>query len=123
MRSLSTTHPRPRRSAAGVPHRPAGADRHPSLGAQPAGHPDGRKNWLFCWAEIGAEQVGLIQGLLVTCRLHGVNPHTYLVDVLQRVGQHPASRVIELTPRLWKKMFANNPLRSDVECGGKNVAL
>lgn len=85
--------------------------------------PMGRKNWLFCWTEIGAEQVGVIQSLLVTCRLHGVNPHTYLVDVLQRVGQHPASRVVELTPRLWKKMFANNPLRSDVECGGNNVAV
>ncbi|MDN5872722.1 MAG: IS66 family transposase [Nitrococcus sp.] len=85
--------------------------------------PMGRKNWLFCWTEIGAVHVGLIQSLLVTCRLHDVNPHTYLVDVLQRVGQHPASRVIELTPRVWKKLFASNPLRSDVELGGNNVAV
>jgi hypothetical protein len=35
-----------------------------------------------------------------------------IVDVLQRVGQHPASRVQELTPRLWKQHFAANPLRS-----------
>ncbi|MCE3001458.1 MAG: transposase domain-containing protein, partial [Xanthomonadaceae bacterium] len=53
-----------------------------------------------------------IQSLLVTCRLHGIDPYTYLVDVLQRVGQHPASRVEELTPRLWKERFATNPLRS-----------
>ena len=39
----------------------------------------------------------------------------YLVDVLQRVGQHPAVRVAELTPRLWRKIhFAGNPLRSDL---------
>jgi hypothetical protein len=35
--------------------------------------------------------------------------------VLQRVGEHPASRVAELTPRLWKERFAANPLRSDIE--------
>ncbi|MGH8319592.1 MAG: hypothetical protein ACREUL_16730 [Steroidobacteraceae bacterium] len=38
--------------------------------------------------------------------------YTYLVDVLQRVGEHPASCVAELTPRLWKRYFAANPLRS-----------
>ncbi len=74
-----------------------------------------RRNWLFSWTEIGAEQVGIIQSLLVTCRLHEVNPYEYLVDVLQRVGSHPASRVEELTPRLWKERFADNPLRSDLE--------
>jgi len=52
--------------------------------------------------------------LIVTCRLHGVDPYTYLADVLQRVAQHPASRVPELTPRLWKQYFADNPLRSDL---------
>ena len=55
-----------------------------------------------------------MQSLLVTCRLHRVDPYAYLVDVLQRVGQHPASRVAELTPRLWKEHFAANPLRSDL---------
>jgi transposase len=74
--------------------------------------PMGRKNWMFCWTELGARQVGIIQSLLVTCRLHGIDPYTYLVDVLQRVGQHPASRVAELTPRRWKDLFAHNPMRS-----------
>lgn len=76
--------------------------------------PMGRRNWLFCWTEIGAEQVGIIQSLLITCKLQGVDPYTYLVDVLQRVSQHPASKVIELTPRVWKEKFADNPLRSDL---------
>jgi len=76
--------------------------------------PMGRKAWLFCWTELGAEQVGIAQSLLVTCRLHGIDPYTYLVDVLQRVGQHPATRVAELTPRLWKERFAAEPLRSDM---------
>jgi len=77
--------------------------------------PMGRRNWLFSWTEVGAEQVGIIQSLLVTCRLHEVNPYHYLVDVLQRVGTHPAARVEELTPRLWKERFAENRLQSDLE--------
>jgi len=76
--------------------------------------PMGRRNWLFCWTEVGAKHAGIVQSLIVTCRLHGIDPYTYLVDVLQRVGQHPASRVAELTPRLWKQHFADKPLRSDL---------
>lgn len=74
----------------------------------------GRRNWLFCWTELGAEQVGIIQSLISTCRMHDVNPYDYLVDVLQRVSMHPASQIQELTPRLWKESFASNPLRSDL---------
>lgn len=74
--------------------------------------PMGRRNWLFCWTEVGAKRAGIMQSLIVTCRLHDIDPYTYLVDVLQRVGHHPASRVSELTPRQWKQHFAENPLRS-----------
>ena len=77
--------------------------------------PMGRRNWLFCWTEVGARHAGIMQSLITTCRLHDIDPYTYLVDVLQRVGQHPASRVAELTPRLWKQQFAANPQRSDVD--------
>lgn len=76
--------------------------------------PMGRKSWLFCWTEVGAETVGIIQSLLSTCRLHGINPYTYLVDVLQRIALHPDSQVEDLTPRRWKTLFADNPLRSDL---------
>jgi len=44
-------------------------------------------------------------------RLH---PYDYFVDVLQRVGLNSASLVHQLTPRIWKEMFANNLLRSDL---------
>ena len=76
--------------------------------------PMGRRNWLFTWTELGAKHVGIVQSLMTTCRLHEINPYDYLVDVLQRVGSHPAARVAELTPRLWKQHFAARPLRSDL---------
>lgn len=73
-----------------------------------------RKNWLFCWTELRVKHVRMVQSLIVTCRLHGVDPYTHLVDVLQRFAEHAASRVAELTPRLWKQHFAAEPLRSDI---------
>ena len=76
--------------------------------------PMGRKNWNFCWTELGAKHVGILQSLLTTCRLHNVDPYDYLVDVLQRIDQHPAASVDQLTPRLWKEHFSKNPLRSDL---------
>ena len=69
---------------------------------------------MFSWTEIGAERIGLIQSLLVTCRIQGVDPYTYLVDVLQRISVHPASRVMDLTPREWKVKFSDNPMKSDL---------
>lgn len=78
------------------------------------GIPLGRKNWLFCWTEMGAHHVGIIQSLIVTSRLHGVNPYQYLVDILQRIATHPAKQVAELTPRIWKTRFAHKPILSDV---------
>ena len=79
--------------------------------------PTGKKNWLFCWTEIGAERVAVIQSLLTTCKLQGVNPYTYLVDVLQRISEHPASQVIDLTPREWKTKFLHCPMKSDLVIG------
>ena len=76
--------------------------------------PMGRKAWLFCWSEVGAEAVATFQSLIVSCRLHDIDPSTYLVDVLQRIDRHPASQVEQLIPRLWKQRFADSPLRSDL---------
>ena len=67
---------------------------------------------MFCWTELGAEHVVIIQSLITTCKLHDINPYTYLVDVLQRISHHPAKDVADLTPRLWKARFADNPLAS-----------
>lgn len=76
--------------------------------------PMGRRNWLFCWTELGAEHVGIIQSLIVTCKLHQIDPYVYLVDVLQRINVHAASDVESLTPRRWKEKFAAAPLQSDL---------
>jgi transposase len=77
----------------------------------------GRKAWLFCWTEIGAEKIGIIQSLIATCVIHGIDPYTYLVDVLQRVAIQPHSEVGDLTPRLWKERFADQAIPSPALAG------
>ena len=76
--------------------------------------PHKRKAWLFCWSEVGVEYVGVIQSLMTMCRLHSINPNTYLVDVLQRISTHPDKDIEALTPRRRKTLDADNPLRSDL---------
>ena len=75
----------------------------------------GRKNYLFCWTELGAEHLGILQSLMVTCRLQGINPYHYLVDVLQRVSLHPNSKVGELIPKEWKIKFESSPMISALQ--------
>ena len=74
----------------------------------------GKKNWMFAWTEAGAEHLGIIYSLIASCRMQGVDPYTYLVDVLLRVGDHPAKDGEQLIPRHWKQYFEDNPRRSDL---------
>jgi hypothetical protein len=66
----------------------------------------GRKNWLFCWTEVGAKYAAIAYTLIECCKLHGVDPWKYLVDVLHRIDSHPAREVDQLTPKNWKGLFA-----------------
>ena len=40
--------------------------------------------------------------LVESCRRCGVEPFAYIRDVLDRVSTHPASRIAELLPDVWK---------------------
>jgi len=69
----------------------------------------GRKNWLFARSEGGAEAAGHLYTLIGSCKLQGIDPHAYLVDVLGRIQDHPANRVAELTPKAWRRRMENHP--------------
>ena len=78
----------------------------------------GQKNWLFSWTETGAHNVGIVNSLIATCQLHGISPLVYLVDILQRIDTHPADRIHELMPRLWKEFFADAPMTGGIALSG-----
>lgn len=71
----------------------------------------GRKNWLFAGSERGGQAAAIAYTLIQSCKLAGVDPYDYLRDVLIRVATHPASRVGELTPANWKRLFAHQNAR------------
>ena len=75
-------------------------------------HAVGRKNWMFHVTKDGARHAAIFYSLIRSCVLAEVNPFVYLVDVLQRIDRHPASKTELLIPRLWREHFGKAPLSS-----------
>ena len=63
----------------------------------------GRKNWLFARTEGGAQAAATVYTIVGSCMLQGIDPWEYLVDVLDRLPDHPATRKHELTPLNWRR--------------------
>ena len=61
----------------------------------------GRKSWLFAGSERGAERAALMNTLIGTAKLNGVDPQAWLADVLTRIADHPVRRLDELLPWNW----------------------
>jgi transposase len=59
----------------------------------------GRKNWLFAGSDAGGERAASIFTLVQTARLNGLNPETYLKDVLTRIADgHTINQIGDLVP-------------------------
>lgn len=71
----------------------------------------GRKNWLFCASEAGAEWNTTFVSLIASCALHGLEPWSYLRDVLSLVARWPARRALELSPRYFAATVARDDVR------------
>lgn len=64
----------------------------------------GRKNWLFVGHEEAGQRGAVLMSLVRTAEAIGVEPRTYLADVLTRISV--CSDVARLTPHGWKQHFA-----------------
>lgn len=68
----------------------------------------GRKNWLFAGSQAGGERAAAIYTVIETCKLNGVEPQTYIADVIERIASDwPASQWHELMP--WNWMYRSSP--------------
>ena len=66
-----------------------------------------RKNALFAGSDEGGVRWAAIASLIETCKLNGINPQTYLADLLERlINGWPQARVDELMPWCWAQEAA-----------------
>lgn len=61
-----------------------------------------RKNALFAGHDDGAQNWAIVASLIETCKLNGIDPYTYLADILARlVHLWPNARLDDLLPWNW----------------------
>jgi transposase len=58
----------------------------------------GRKNFLFAGSDSGGESAAAIYSLVGSAKLNGVDPESYLRNVLSRIADHPIKHIEELLP-------------------------
>ena len=66
----------------------------------------GRRNWLFCGSDDGAEVNTIFVSLLASCRMHRIEPLGYMRDLLCLLPSWPKHRVLELAPAYWQETVA-----------------
>jgi len=63
----------------------------------------GKKNWLFFGSEEAGQRGAVIYTLIENCKMHGVEPYSYLKDLLERLPTMTNQQVEQLTPLNWQK--------------------
>ncbi len=58
----------------------------------------GRKNFLFAGSDGGGENAAAIYSLVGSAKPNGIDPESYLRNVLSRIADHPIKRIEELLP-------------------------
>jgi transposase len=61
----------------------------------------GRNNWVFFGSDEGGKTAAALRSFVATCQRAGVDPFTWLKDVLSRIAAHPITRLAELLPHNW----------------------
>ncbi len=58
----------------------------------------GSKFWLFAVSDRVDERAAAIYSLITTAKLSDVGPRAWLADVMARINDHPAARLVDLLP-------------------------
>lgn len=82
----------------------------------------GRHAWLFFGSDDHATAAANLFSLIASCELHGLDPETYLAEIIHVLPFWPRDRYLELAPKYWadtRARIAANEL--EVEIGHINV--
>jgi transposase len=61
-----------------------------------------RKNYLFAGSDSGGARAAAMYTLIETAKMNGLDPESYLRDVIDRVADHPINRIADLLPWNWR---------------------
>ena len=61
----------------------------------------GKKNWLFFGDANAGERGAVIYSIIESCRRQGVEPYSYLRDVLTRLPSMTNRQIKDITPKAW----------------------
>ena len=75
----------------------------------------GRKNYLFCGNDASAYRAAIVYSLISTCKAAGVDPRTWMEDVLRKIPYYQRDRrdLAELLPYNWKHINEQDLLVTD----------
>jgi hypothetical protein len=63
----------------------------------------GKKNWLFIENAEAGQRSAILYTVIESCRRHGIDPISYLRDVLSRLPKLTNRQIPEVTPAAWLK--------------------
>ncbi|WP_158800270.1 transposase [Pedobacter sp. L105] len=61
----------------------------------------GRKNWMFAGSHEGAKTGAMLYSFMGSCKMNGINPQQWLMDILERIPAYKANKLHELLPNNW----------------------
>lgn len=61
----------------------------------------GARNWLFVGDPKAGPRLANLFTLVENCRLSNIDPERYLIDLIGRLADHPASKIAQLLPHHW----------------------
>ena len=82
----------------------------------------GRKNWEFAGHDEGAEAVAVLFTLVESAKRAGVNPQTWLGDVLTQIANVSDPRLEDFLPDRWKQRQVPGARHAMDQARGRNVA-
>ena len=72
----------------------------------------GKKNWLFFGDAEAGERSAIIYSIIESCRRHGIEPYTYLHDVLTRLPSMTNRQIKDVVPKAWAAARRSTALRA-----------
>jgi transposase len=75
----------------------------------------GRKNYLFAGSHKAAQRAAMFYSFFACCKMQNIDPSEWLLDVMQRINEHPVNQIETLLPHLWTKKNTSTPSTTDIE--------